>query len=358
MSEMFSKMMITFVAVAAASILLLFVTLPTIGLSTNSTPHIGSNDTSGANASSTASTNETTTSGLNNTNNTVMPNESDWENLTTFELFEKYPALENSTSTASNVTSAAAVNETGATQQLPSPELTQNNTSQQIKTRPAATANATLSNATRQNATTTTTTAMPPDLLDRLQSTISSINQSIAELRKNVTTTNVTTVSINQVVVNEAASRTNISSSQDNDSRVMNQANPVFTISREITGDLDKGDYIVLAHLAPYSTTKGHAEVELKVPCNNDEESKVKLMVGHIPKLKELDLGKAIEKADVRGSDDEIKLSKDGDYCLYHVKLPGGTSDIILVNDSGRKLKFDEGRFYVAMTIGLNSAKE
>lgn len=286
---MFSKKVITFVAVASALVLLLSIALPTIG--------------SNRGASSTpASVNDTTaTSSLNNTNNTAMPSESDWENLTTFELFELYPALENFTS---NDTDTAA-NETETAQQLPSPESNQqtNDTLQQNETRSTATANATL--------------------LDQLQSTVNSINQSITELRS--------------------------------DSNTTGEENIALTFTREITGDLDKDDYIILADLAPYKTTKGQAQVELKVPCNNDEEPKVKLVVGSIPRLKELNLGKAIEKANVKGSDNDIKLSEGGEYCLYDAKLPGGISDIILINDSGKKLRFsEEGRYYVAMTIGLS----
>lgn len=352
MSEMFSKMIITFVAVVSALVLLLSIALPTIG-SSNSVSTQGPvnyyNDTSGANASSSA-TNDTTatTSSLNSTNNTAMPSESDWENLTTFELFELYPVLDNLTSGASNDTSAAA-NETGTGQQLPSQELNQ----QQNETQATATANTTLSDATQQNSIAAAT--MPPDLLNQLQSTISSINQSITELKRNMT--NTTTISVDQVVVNEPVASSS-TSSQDNDLGDSNQASPVFTFSKEITDDLKKDDYIILAHLAPYSTTKGHAEVELKVPCNNDEEPQVKLVAGSIPRLREVDLGKAIEIANVRGSDDEVKLSKAGEYCLYQAKLPAGITDVILVNDSGHKLKFSEdGRFYMAMTVGLDSTK-
>jgi hypothetical protein len=184
-------------------------------------------------------------------------------------------------------------------------------------------------------------------VLTQLQNSVSSLNQSIAQLSNQVTSLNAT-IAVDNRVVNERG-KLPTTTTAENASGAIEPA-VSFAMSKRITGDLEKDDYIVLGHFANQSSAQIERQLQLKVPCDDDKQPKVKLLVGSISDtLTILDLGRAINKVSVEGSG-EVTLSKPGDYCLYQAELPRDAADAILVNDSGGTLKLGDTRSYVTIT--------
>ena len=138
----------------------------------------------------------------------------------------------------------------------------------------------------------------------------------------------------------------------DSSSSVTSGNDLIMSSAKRLTGELEDGDYLIAADLSPYRIMQGSSNLALKVPCNNQGEPKVALLTGVAPdSLQEIDLGEPLGQNDVAISNgDEIQLSDNGDYCLYHTELPAGTSDVLVVNNSGDTIDFSEGRYYVALT--------
>jgi hypothetical protein len=97
----------------------------------------------------------------------------------------------------------------------------------------------------------------------------------------------------------------------------------------------------------------------LKIPCDNDGESKVKLLVGVLPNFEETDLRNSIQEDNVtngNSGDDVVQLFDNGSSCLYQTELPVGATDVILLNDSEHTLDFNDGRFYASLAANaINS---
>jgi hypothetical protein len=119
-----------------------------------------------------------------------------------------------------------------------------------------------------------------------------------------------------------------------------------------LTGQLASGDYILLMDFTPFVTSiEGHSHIALKVPCNEDETSKVTVVTGIAPNLNTLNIGNAINNGTLDG--DSLDLSDEGNSCLYHAELPNNISDIALVNKSNQTLNFNEGG-YPSITVSAH----
>src|SRR6266540_1764097 len=117
-----------------------------------------------------------------------------------------------------------------------------------------------------------------------------------------------------------------------------------------LTGQLAKGDYILLIDFTPFATrVQGHSHIAMKIPCNKDGTPKTTIVTGIAPNLKSLDVGKAINNGTLNGK--SLDLSNEGTSCLYHAELPTGITDIALVNTSNDTLNFDLGGYSVTFTV-------
>jgi len=117
-----------------------------------------------------------------------------------------------------------------------------------------------------------------------------------------------------------------------------------------LTGDLVKGDYILLMDVTPFATSvEGHSHIAIKIPCNQDGSPKVTIATGIAPNLKSLEVGKEINNGTLNGR--RLDLSDEGNSCLYHALLPKGITDIVLVNTSNETLNFDLGGYSVTVTV-------
>jgi hypothetical protein len=117
-----------------------------------------------------------------------------------------------------------------------------------------------------------------------------------------------------------------------------------------LTGDLVKGDYILLMDVTPFATSvEGHSHIAMKIPCNQDGSPKVTIATGIAPNLKSLEVGKEINNGTLNGR--RLDLSDEGNSCLYHALLPNGITDIVLVNTSNETLNFDRGGYSVTVTV-------
>jgi hypothetical protein len=112
-----------------------------------------------------------------------------------------------------------------------------------------------------------------------------------------------------------------------------------------LTGQLAKGDYILLMDFTPFVTSiEGHSHIALKIPCNEDGSPKVIVVTGIVPNLNTLNIGNAINNGTLDGN--SLDLSAEGTSCLYHAELPSNISDLVLVNTSNQTLNFSEGGYY------------
>ena len=69
-----------------------------------------------------------------------------------------------------------------------------------------------------------------------------------------------------------------------------------------LTGNLVKGDYILLMDLTPFATSvEGHSHIAMKIPCNKAGSPKAMIVTGIAPDLKSLDVGKAINNGTLNG---------------------------------------------------------
>jgi hypothetical protein len=119
-----------------------------------------------------------------------------------------------------------------------------------------------------------------------------------------------------------------------------------------LTGQLARGDYILLMDFTPFVTSiEGHSHIALKVPCNKDGTSKVAIVAGIAPNLNTLNIGNAINNGTLDGN--SLDLSDEGNSCLYHAELPNNISDIALVNTSNQTLNFNEGG-YPSVTVSAH----
>jgi hypothetical protein len=112
-----------------------------------------------------------------------------------------------------------------------------------------------------------------------------------------------------------------------------------------LTGQLAKGDYILLMDFTPFVTSiEGHSHIALKIPCNEDGSPKVTVVTGIAPNLNTLNIRNAINNGTLDGN--SLDLSAEGTSCLYHAELPSNISDLVLVNTSNQTLNFSEGGYY------------
>jgi hypothetical protein len=119
-----------------------------------------------------------------------------------------------------------------------------------------------------------------------------------------------------------------------------------------LTGQLSSRDYILLTDFTPFVTSiEGHSHIALKVPCNEDGASKVKIVTGIAPNLDTLNIGNAINNGTLDGN--SLDLSDEGNSCLYHAELPNNISNIALVNISNQTLNFNEGG-YPSVTVSAH----
>jgi hypothetical protein len=107
---------------------------------------------------------------------------------------------------------------------------------------------------------------------------------------------------------------------------------------------LPANDYIHLYDSTPYVIMNGH--IAAKVPCNENSESPVNVLIGQAPNLKAAELELVSE------------LSKAGEACIYHVDVesqPGveyGTiTDIAIQNPSTDAVEFGST---ATVVIGVN----
>jgi hypothetical protein len=116
-----------------------------------------------------------------------------------------------------------------------------------------------------------------------------------------------------------------------------------------LSGQLTKGDYILLMDFTPFATSiEGHSHVAMKVPCNENGSPKIGIVTGVAPELNTLNIGNPIDNGTLDGKD--LDLSVEGRSCLYHAELPNGVTDIVLVNTSNGTLRFDEGGYSVTVS--------
>lgn len=101
----------------------------------------------------------------------------------------------------------------------------------------------------------------------------------------------------------------------------------------------------------------GIGHMVLRVPCDDDGNPHVAVLVsttpdiielGVKPKFAVLDLGDTVEFGTL--GDVNVRLSDFGKSCLYHADLPGGISNIALLNVSDDTLSFEEGTFFATVT--------
>ena len=123
-----------------------------------------------------------------------------------------------------------------------------------------------------------------------------------------------------------------------------------------LRGNLTVGDYILLMDLTPFATSVvGHNHIALKIPCNEIGIAELALVSGVSPNLKTLDLGKGIDNGTLDGKN--FDLSDEGKSCLYHVDLPNGVTDILLINTSNRTINFDAGSYSATLSIHGTAAQ-
>lgn len=116
-----------------------------------------------------------------------------------------------------------------------------------------------------------------------------------------------------------------------------------------LSGQLTKGDYILLMDFTPFATSvEGHSHVAMKVPCNENGSPKIGIVTGVAPELNTLNIGNPIDNDTLDGKD--LDLSVEGRSCLYHAELSNGVTDIVLVNTSNGTLRFDEGGYSVTVS--------
>lgn len=116
-----------------------------------------------------------------------------------------------------------------------------------------------------------------------------------------------------------------------------------------LSGQLTKGDYILLMDFTPFATSvEGHSHVAMKVPCNENGSPKIGIVTGVAPELNTLNIGNPIDNGTLDGKD--LNLSVEGRSCLYHSELSNGVTDIMLVNTSNGTLRFDEGGYSVTVS--------
>jgi hypothetical protein len=107
---------------------------------------------------------------------------------------------------------------------------------------------------------------------------------------------------------------------------------------------LPANDFIHLYDTTPYMVMNGH--ITAKLPCNENSESTINVLIGQAPNLKAADLELVTE------------LSKAGEACLYHVDVesqPGaenGTiTDIAIQNPTNDAVEFGSS---ATVVIGVN----
>ena len=116
-----------------------------------------------------------------------------------------------------------------------------------------------------------------------------------------------------------------------------------------LSGQLTKGDYIILMDFTPFATSvEGHSHIAMKVPCNENGSPKIGIVTGVAPELNSLNIGIPINNGSLDGKN--LDLSAEGRSCLYHAELPNGITDLALVNTSNGTLNFNEGGYSVTVS--------
>ena len=119
-----------------------------------------------------------------------------------------------------------------------------------------------------------------------------------------------------------------------------NQSRSFFIETVPFSGKLLNGTILPLFDFDQTKVQRdGDAHVMMKVPCYDNGESKVTLMVGMKPDYKSLKLERIPENGTLDGK--PIPLYIRGYTCMYQADIPAGTVDIALLNTSNETLAFD-----------------
>jgi hypothetical protein len=133
---------------------------------------------------------------------------------------------------------------------------------------------------------------------------------------------------------------TAVSQESDMDSTVVRDSSTVLLAGKGMTPK----DYIHLYDTTPYMIMNGH--VAAKIPCDENSEPQVQILVGQAPDLKEAELELISE------------LSKPGKLCLYHADIEsvheeedGIITDIAIYNPQNTRMVFPATS---SVVIGVN----
>jgi hypothetical protein len=117
-----------------------------------------------------------------------------------------------------------------------------------------------------------------------------------------------------------------------------------------LKGKLIAADYVLLTDITPFATNvEAHSHSALKIPCTENGIPEVAIAAGVSPKLTELNMGNPIVNGTLDGA--ELSLSVKGQSCLFHIDLPTGITDIVLINTSNKTVDFDNGQYSVTISI-------
>lgn len=116
----------------------------------------------------------------------------------------------------------------------------------------------------------------------------------------------------------------------------------IDTETINLSGWLDKGDFILLMDITPYMSEGGH--VALKVPCGSDGAPLLSILAGVAPNVSPVELAYV------------APLSNPPTSCVYHADLGEGITDIALANTSDNKVRFHGNAGYT-VTITIHGEK-
>ena len=136
------------------------------------------------------------------------------------------------------------------------------------------------------------------------------------------------------------ASTTQYSNAQEHTSTVVRDSAVVLLGGRTLPGN----NFIHLYDTTPYMIMNGH--IAAKLPCNDQSESPLKILIGSAPNLAPAEFETVNE------------LSTPGEMCLYHVDVEshpdttnGTITDIALQNPTGENIEFPST---ATVVIGVN----
>ena len=119
-----------------------------------------------------------------------------------------------------------------------------------------------------------------------------------------------------------------------------------------LTGNLVKGDYILLMDLTPFATSvEGHSHIAMKIPCNEAGSPKAVIVTGiSPPDLKSLNVGKAINNGTLNGK--KLRFIRLGKFLSLSCSVTNRYHRyLVLVNTSNETLNFDRGGDSVTVSV-------